>query len=289
MVRRTARRRGAILRRIARIEVCALPGDACGHGPDDPSAGVGHSFADPQVAHVARTGDGRSCGRRAVVRRRSQPEKRTVGPRRTEQGARGVRSRDGCLRPNPPRRPRLRTRIAPPTAPGFFGGTQAAAAREGQTSARQRDERVGAEKLRAPVNEKKVESAKSVPAPIEAEKRAETNPSAAPVAWPRAATGTSSASAPGAGPYSRRAREPCWRCERAVSQPVSERSGAKSPGAKQSSAEQSSPEQSGAASEPGSEPAAAATAGTRGARRGRRLARISRGREERRRCAGRVR
>ncbi len=44
-----------------------------------------------------------------------------------------------------------------------LGGTQDAAAREGQTSARQRDERVGAEKLRAPVNEKK-EAAKSVPA-----------------------------------------------------------------------------------------------------------------------------
>ena len=60
-----------------------------------------------------------------------------------------------------------------------LGGTQDAAAREGQTSARQRDERVGAEKLQAPINEKK-EAAKSVPAPIEAEKRVETKPSAAP-------------------------------------------------------------------------------------------------------------
>ena len=55
-----------------------------------------------------------------------------------------------------------------------------AAAREGQTSARQRDERVGADQLRAPSNEKKVESAKSVPALIEAEKPAVTTPSAAP-------------------------------------------------------------------------------------------------------------
>ncbi len=61
-----------------------------------------------------------------------------------------------------------------------LGGALEAPAREGQTSARPRDERVGAEKLRASSNEKKVESAKSVPAPIEAEKRAEANPSAAP-------------------------------------------------------------------------------------------------------------
>ena len=66
--------------------------------------------------------------------------------------------------------------------PDPSGGTQADAAREGQASARQRDEGVGAEKLRASSNEKKVESAKSVPAPIEAEKSAVTNPSAAPVA-----------------------------------------------------------------------------------------------------------
>jgi hypothetical protein len=48
-------------------------------------------------------------------------------------------------------------------------GTQEAAAREGQTSARQRDERVGADQPRE-LNEKK-ESAKSVPALIDAEKR----------------------------------------------------------------------------------------------------------------------
>jgi hypothetical protein len=66
--------------------------------------------------------------------------------------------------------------------PDPFGGTQAGAAREGQASARQRDGGVGAEKLRASSNEKKVESVKSVPAPIEAEKSAVTNPSAAPVA-----------------------------------------------------------------------------------------------------------
>ena len=86
-----------------------------------------------------------------------------------------------------------------PSTPRILSvATQEAAAREGQTSARQRDERVGAEKLRAPSNEKKVESAKSVPAPIEAEKPAVTNPSAAPVVG--AATATGSARAPGAGP-----------------------------------------------------------------------------------------
>ena len=70
----------------------------------------------------------------------------------------------------------------PVTSPAFaekdstpldrFGGTQAGAAQEGQTSARQRDERVGAEKPLPPINEKKVE----------AEKRVESSPSAAPVA-----------------------------------------------------------------------------------------------------------
>ena len=42
-----------------------------------------------------------------------------------------------------------------PSPQDAFDGAQEAAAREGQTSARQRDERVGAEKLRAPANEKK--------------------------------------------------------------------------------------------------------------------------------------
>ena len=48
---------------------------------------------------------------------------------------------------------------------GSLGGTQEAAAREGQTSARQRDERVGAEQPRAPINEKKREAEKRVEAP----------------------------------------------------------------------------------------------------------------------------
>jgi hypothetical protein len=72
--------------------------------------------------------------------------------------------------------------IVPPLAPAdkdslpdkpldSVGGTQANA-REGQASTRQRDERVGAEKLRAPINEKK-ELAKSAPASIDAEKRVE--------------------------------------------------------------------------------------------------------------------
>jgi hypothetical protein len=60
--------------------------------------------------------------------------------------------------------------------------TQASAAREGQASARQRDERFGADKLQARVNERKEESAKSVPARIEPEK----NPSAALIVAPSA-------------------------------------------------------------------------------------------------------
>ena len=70
-----------------------------------------------------------------------------------------------------------------PSQPGCSGGAQGAAAREGQTSARQRDERVGAEKLRAPSNEKKGVGGPSGAA---------------------AATATGSASAPSAGPYKTR-------------------------------------------------------------------------------------
>ena len=81
------------------------------------------------------------------------------------------------------------------TANDSLGGTQEAAAREGQTGARQRDERVGAEKLRASSNEKKVESTKSVPTPIEAEKPAGTSPSAAPVAGLAPATAAPAAPA----------------------------------------------------------------------------------------------
>ncbi|MET1081735.1 MAG: hypothetical protein ABWY12_01580 [Burkholderiales bacterium] len=58
----------------------------------------------------------------------------------------------------------------PSTSQDSLGRTQEAAALEGQTRARQRDERVAAEQPRAPINEKKGE----------ADKRVETNPSAAP-------------------------------------------------------------------------------------------------------------
>ncbi len=288
VVRRSARRRGPILRRIARIDVRALPGDACGHGPDDPSAGVGHSFADPQVAHVARTGAGRSCRRRAVVRRRSQREKHTVGPRRTEQGARGVRSRNGaCARTGSVARARGQGSLL--QAPRFSrrcctGGPDECAAagracrRRSTAGAVQREEG-GIGEIRSGFD--RGGEACGDDSLGRTLRGSGTSTSTA--------TASGGASARGTGSCKRRAREHRWRCELAVSQPVSERSGAKSPGARQSSAEQSSPEQSGAASEPGSEPAAAATAGSRGARRGRRLARISRGREEGRRCAGRVR
>ena len=84
--------------------------------------------------------------------------------------------------PAPAASPAPADKDRPSTPQDALGGAQEAAAREGQTSARQRDERVGAEKLRASSNEKKVESAKSVPTPTEAEKAAVTTPSAAPVA-----------------------------------------------------------------------------------------------------------
>jgi hypothetical protein len=85
--------------------------------------------------------------------------------------------------PAPAALPELADKDSPSEKPPDpSGGTQTGAAREGQASARPRDERVGDEKQRASSNEKKLESAKSVPTPIEAEKAAVTSPSAAPVA-----------------------------------------------------------------------------------------------------------
>jgi hypothetical protein len=55
-----------------------------------------------------------------------------------------------------------------PSPQDAFDGAQQAAAREGQTSARQRDERVGAEKLRAPANEKDVAGPAPPPPPPQA-------------------------------------------------------------------------------------------------------------------------
>ena len=87
--------------------------------------------------------------------------------------------------PEPAASPAIADKDRPPNkALDPFGSTQASTPREGQTSARQRDERDGADKLRAQVNEVKSESAKSVPAPIEPEK----NPSTALIVAPPAQT-----------------------------------------------------------------------------------------------------
>ncbi len=85
--------------------------------------------------------------------------------------------------PEPAASPALADKDSPSERPPSFRWRLKRALHERVRPALDRaDERVGAEKLRASSNEKKVESAKSVPAPIEAEKSAVTSPSAAPVA-----------------------------------------------------------------------------------------------------------
>jgi hypothetical protein len=77
--------------------------------------------------------------------------------------------------------PALADKDTPSKPHDSVSGTQEGAARDAPASARQRDERAGAEQLRAP-SKRKDALAKSVPPRTEVEKQAAANPSAAPVA-----------------------------------------------------------------------------------------------------------
>ena len=165
---------GAIARRSARIELRALPGDAGGHGPDDARAGVGRGFADPQVAHDARPGVAAAAAVALWFAVDPRPETRTVGPRRTEQGARGDRSRSGaCAEPaaSPLADKDSQLRDAHPDRCRDGSSKTARCTRGSQTSARQRRRACRRRETRGRVQREEMSRREPLATPIAAEKR----------------------------------------------------------------------------------------------------------------------